>query len=64
MEPTTIDSSYRRDDRGKNVRRIQEWLCLHGLHEELPDTRGDAAGGWIARGNIGIPSVPRAIHLR
>jgi len=42
MEPTTIDRSYRRDDRGKNVRRIQEWLCLHDLHVAIDGDFGPA----------------------
>lgn len=32
MKDLVLDKNYKKGDRGKKVRLIQEWLCLHGLH--------------------------------
>jgi hypothetical protein len=32
MQDLILDKSYRKGNKGKKVRLIQEWLCLHGLN--------------------------------
>ena len=32
MKDLVLDKNYKRGSKGKKVRSIQEWLCLHGFH--------------------------------
>ena len=49
MEPTTLDRSYRKGDRGRNVTRIQEWLCLHDVHLAVDADFGPATEAGVKR---------------
>lgn len=30
MSELTLDKNYKKGDKGKEVKKIQEWLCYHG----------------------------------
>jgi hypothetical protein len=42
MDELTLDKVYRRGDRGKGVKMIQEWLSLHGQNVKIDSDFGPA----------------------
>lgn len=42
MDDLTLDKTYSRGDKGKKVKLIQEWLCLHGIEIVIDSDFGPA----------------------
>lgn len=42
MSDLVLDKDYKKGMKGKKVRLIQEWLCLHGYHIAIDGDFGDA----------------------
>jgi len=42
MNDLALDKNYKKGSKGKKVRLIQEWLCLHGLHVVIDGDFGPA----------------------
>ncbi|MGH9259909.1 MAG: peptidoglycan-binding domain-containing protein, partial [Acidimicrobiales bacterium] len=42
MSDLELDRTYRRDDSGRRVKLIQEWLSLHGYHVKIDGGFGPA----------------------
>lgn len=49
MNELVIDAEVRRGSRGMNVRRVQEWLSLHGLHVAVDEKFGPATEAAVCR---------------
>lgn len=47
MEPITIDQPIDQGARGKNVRAVQEWLGLHGIHTAIDGGYGPATAAAV-----------------
>ena len=42
MKDLVLDKNYKKGNKGKKVRLIQEWLCLHGFHIRIDGDFGPA----------------------
>jgi hypothetical protein len=42
MSDLTLEKTLKRGERGKQVRLVQEWLCLHGVHTSIDGGFGPA----------------------
>ena len=47
MEPITIDQPIEQGAKGKNVRAVQEWLGLHGIHTAIDGGYGPATAAAV-----------------
>ena len=47
MSDLVLDKDYKKGMKGKKVRLIQEWLCLHGYHIVIDGDFGDATNAAV-----------------
>ncbi len=52
MKDLVLDRNYKKGDKGKKVKLIQEWLCLHGLNIVIDGDFGPATEGAVRQFQI------------
>ena len=57
MDELTFDQPCKRGDTGDRIKRIQEWLCLHGLHLRIDGDFGPATEAAVKQfcTQVGLP---------